>query len=139
MNKRKITQITNPSFCNKCGSCRIVEQRAVSKRIDYENGSVTNEIYSEPICLNCKETSKITSPEDFAQRKSAKLIKTYTSLVTQKDKIVCAICGSENVNEGRLVSINVNHGSVVNDEFIDHYCEDCEDITSIVWEHEFLS
>ena len=54
-----------------------------------------------------------------------------------KAKMVCAICGGENVNDERIVSIRINDSTIKSDQHIDYYCDDCRDNTQIVSKEYF--
>ena len=53
---------------------------------------------------------------------------------TPKNVQVCCQCGSENVNEERLISSRVNDGTIVHNELISYYCIDCEDVVNIAYD-----
>ena len=50
----------------------------------------------------------------------------------KKEVKVCCQCGSENVNEERLISSNVNDGTIVSNDLISYYCNDCQDVVNVV-------
>ena len=56
---------------------------------------------------------------------------------TEIEKMVCAICGSENINEERLISMRVNSQTIIEDHLINHFCQDCGDIVDIIEEQEY--
>ena len=56
---------------------------------------------------------------------------------TEIEKMVCAVCGSENINEERLISMRVNSPTIIEDHLIDHYCQDCGDVVDIIEEVEY--
>ena len=56
---------------------------------------------------------------------------------TEIEKMVCALCGSENINEERLISMRVNIQTIIEDHLIDHYCQDCGDVVDIIEEQEY--
>jgi very-short-patch-repair endonuclease len=56
---------------------------------------------------------------------------------TEIEKLVCAVCGSENINEERLISMRVNSQTIIEDHLIDHYCQDCGDVVDIIEETEY--
>ena len=57
--------------------------------------------------------------------------------VEVRNKMLCAVCGSENINEERLISMRVNSQTIIEDHLIDHYCQDCRDIVDIIEETEY--
>lgn len=52
--------------------------------------------------------------------------------------MVCAECGSENVNEERLVSRGINNNVVYNEEVFGYFCRKCEEPVDIVSETAFI-
>ena len=58
-------------------------------------------------------------------------------LVEVRDKMLCILCGSENINEERLISMRVNSQTIIEDHLIDHYSQDCRDIVDIIEEAEY--
>ena len=58
-------------------------------------------------------------------------------LVEVRDKMLCILCGSENINEERLISMRVNSQTIIEDHLIDHYCQDCGDVVDIIEEREY--
>ena len=57
--------------------------------------------------------------------------------VKVRNKMLCVMCGSENINEERLISMRVNSQTIIEDHLIDHYCQDCRDIVDIIEETEY--
>ena len=55
----------------------------------------------------------------------------------KKEKMVCAVCGGENINEERLLSVSVNCRTIIDDYYIDNYCEDCGEVVDIITEQEY--
>ena len=57
--------------------------------------------------------------------------------VEVRNKMLCAVCGSENINEERLISMRLNSQTIIEDHLIDHYCQDCGDIVDIIEDAEY--
>ena len=47
-------------------------------------------------------------------------------------KMVCAECGSDDVNEERLVTVNINDPEIYDDCFIGYYCQENCGLTEII-------
>lgn len=62
------------------------------------------------------------------------LVKTTKQFVSSPGNIVCAHCGSRDVYEQHAVAVNANTKRVVADDMIDHYCENYEDYTQVIWD-----
>jgi hypothetical protein len=56
---------------------------------------------------------------------------------TENEKMVCALCGSENINEGRLLSVMVNCQTIIDDCHMGYCCEVCGDVVDIITEEEY--
>ena len=53
------------------------------------------------------------------------------------EKMVCALCGSENIEEERLLSIRVNCKTKIDDVHMGYCCGDCGDVVDIIEEQEY--
>ncbi len=53
-------------------------------------------------------------------------------------KMVCAECGSGNVNEERLVSRGINDNVVYGEEVCGYFCRDCVEVIDVMSEIDFL-
>ena len=53
------------------------------------------------------------------------------------EKMVCAVCGGGNISEERLLSVSVNSRTIIDDYYIDNYCEDCGEVVDIITEQEY--
>ena len=56
---------------------------------------------------------------------------------TINDKMVCSICFSENVNEERTISRNINSGVEVIHNDGEFFCENCSEIVDIINKQEY--
>jgi len=57
--------------------------------------------------------------------------------VEVRNKMLCVMCGSENINEERLLSMRVNSQTIIEDHLIDYYCKDCGDVVDIIEDQEY--
>ena len=57
--------------------------------------------------------------------------------VKVRNKMLCVMCGSENINEERLLTVRVNSQTIIENYYIGNYCQDCRDIVDIIEEQEY--
>ncbi len=123
--------------CSTCGCNRIVVLSAAQTTIKHINGKPVKVIdhYEQPVCLKCDSIGKeILSKQEFSSRKNSVLVKTTKLFVSSPGNIVCSHCGSSDVYEQHAVAVNANTKRIIADDMIDHYCENCEDYTQVIWD-----